>query len=82
MLSIKDKNSILAKAKGSSISGSYKLSYSLSGKDLTFFANGELFVSKSLFKGGINASYNIFGNLSKIRRSFTEHTAADKLADE
>ena len=65
-ISIKDKNSILAKAKGSSISGSYKLSYSLSGKDLTFFANGELFVSKSLFKGGINASYNIFGNLSKI----------------
>ena len=66
VIDVKDKNSIINKAKGSNLSGSYKITYGLESKDLTFFANGSLHVSNNLFKGGIDASYNIFGNLEKI----------------
>lgn len=65
-ITIKDKTSPINKGKGSSISGSYKLSYGLESKDLTYFANGSLHISDQLFQGGINASYNIFGNLAQV----------------
>ena len=65
-ITIKDKKSNLNKALGSYISGSYKMSYELDSNDLTYFANGALHISKDLFAGGVDASYNIFGNLAKV----------------
>lgn len=65
-ITLKDKKSPVNKALGSYLSGSYKVSYGLDSKDLTYFANGALHVSDKLFAGGIDASYNVFGTLAKV----------------
>lgn len=65
-ITIKDNSSQLNKGKGSYISGTYKINYDLLTKNLVYFANGALYLSDQVFAGGINASYNILGNLNKV----------------